>query len=249
MFFNKFPTTNYRFGDELGTTLFNNLSVYADIIDQLKDQITFYEKYTILDGDRPDITSQKLYGSRDYHWTFFLINDSLRESGWPMPERELRALVKGRYPHRTVTSESIFAHNFLPGTFVTGKTSGTTGKVVERNLDLGQIVIASDRNEAGLNNNFGQTEQIAAGTTALEQASNTIIATAESVQYDSVLHYKNSSGDIVDIDPYNQSTAGLTPTTIMEDHLDFNDNLKRIKVIKPNQIAAITNEFFQLLSE
>ncbi len=57
MFFNKFPTTNYRFGDELGTTLFNNLSVYADIIDQLKDQITFYEKYTILDGDRPDTVS------------------------------------------------------------------------------------------------------------------------------------------------------------------------------------------------
>ena len=247
MYFQRFPFVEYNFGDNEANTIFPNITSYIDMIDQLKSEVAFYEKYTILDGDRPDVVSQKLYGTPDYHWTFFFMNDGLRESGWPLPEREMRELVKKRYPHRTVTTEDAIAANFLPGDFVLGKTSGTTGRVIERNLDLGQIVIASDENEAGLNNNFGQTEQIVAGTTAEEQAINTANLISESVQYNATLYYKNSSGDIVDIDPYNQTTSGLTPTTIMEDNIEFNDKLKDIIIIKPDRIASVVSEYFRLL--
>ena len=247
MYFQRFPFVEYNFGDNEANTIFPNITSYIDIIDQLKNEVAFYEKYTILDGDRPDVVSQKLYGTPDYHWTFFFMNDGLRESGWPLPERDMRELVKKRYPHRTVTTESTIAANFLPGSFITGKTSGTTGRVVERNLDLGQIVIASDQNEAGLNNNFGQTEQIVAGTTAEEQAINTANLISESVQYNAPLYYKNSSGNIVDIDPYNQSTSGLIPTTIMEDNIEFNDKLKDIIVIKPSSILTVVSNYFKLL--
>ena len=247
MYFQRFPFVNYNFGDNEANTIFPNISAYIDIVDQIKNEVAFYEKYTILDGDRPDIVSQKLYDTPDYHWTFFFMNDGLRESGWPLSEREMRALVKKRYPHRTVTTQSNIASNFLPGDFVIGKTSGTTGRVIERNLDLGQIVIASDKNDAGLNNNFGQTEQIAAGTTAEEQAVNTATLISESQQFNAPLYYKNTSGDIVDIDPYNQTTSGLVPTTIMEDNINFNDRLKEITVIKPSRIISVVSEYFKLL--
>ena len=247
MYFQRFPFVNYNFGDNEDNTIFPNISAYIDIVDQIKNEVAFYEKYTILDGDRPDTVSQKLYDTPDYHWTFFFMNDGLRESGWPLAERELRELVKKRYPHRTVTTQSNIASNFLPGTFVTGKTSGTTGRVIERNLDLGQIVIASDTNEAGLNNNFGQTELIVAGTTAEEQAINVANLISESEQYNAPLYYKNTSGIIVDIDPYNQTTSGLVPTTIMEDNINFNDKLKEITVIKPSKVVSIISEYFKLL--
>ena len=247
MYFQRFPFVNYNFGDNEANTIFPNITAYIDIVDQIKDEVSFYEKYTILDGDRPDIVSQMLYDTPDYHWTFFFMNDGLRESGWPLSEREMRALVKKRYPHRTVTTQSNIASNFLPGDFVIGKTSGTTGRVIERNLDLGQIVIASDKNDAGLNNNFGQTEQIAAGTTAEEQAVNTATLISESQQFNAPLYYKNTSGDIVDIDPYNQTTSGLVPTTIMEDNINFNDRLKEIIVIKPSRIISVVSEYFKLL--
>lgn len=247
-YFTNFPIVNYRFGDNESSVLFPNISAYVDIVDQVKQEVAFYEKYTILDGDRPDVVSYKLYGTPNYHWTFFAMNDGLRESGWPIPERELRELVKKRYPHRTVVTEGNIASFFLPGVNVVGKTSGTTGRILERNLDLGQLVIASDKNEAGLNNNFGTTEQIAAGDTAEEQAVNTVTAIGETVQYNSVLYYKNSSGDIVDIDPFDQVTTNLTPVTIMEDNIDFNNRLKSIVVIKPSQITKVVNEYFKLLS-
>ena len=177
------------------------------------------------------------------------MNDNLKESGWPMPEHELRALVKKRYPHRAVTTEGNIASFFLPGVNVLGKTSGTTGRIVERNLDIGQLIIASDKNENGINNNFGSTEQIAAGDTVEQQSVNVVSAIAETDQYNSVVYYKNSAGEIVDIDPFDQVTSGLTPVTIMDDYISFNDSLKNIVVIKPNQITAVANEYFKLLRE
>ena len=132
---------------------------------------------------------------------------------------------------------------------VLGKTSGTTGKIIERNLDLGQLVIASDKNNEGLNNNFGTTEQIAAGDNIEQQAANTVVAINETLQYNSVLYYKNSSGEIVDIDPFNQVTSSLTPVTIMEDNIEFNDRLKEIIIIRPERITTVVSEYFRLLRE
>ena len=241
MYFQRFPFVNYNFGNNEADTIFPNISAYIDIVDQLRDEASFYEKYTILDGDRPDIVSQMLYDTPDYHWTFFFMNDGLRESGWPLSEREMRALVKKRYPHRTVTTQSNIASNFLPGTPVVGKTSGTIGTVVERNLDLGQIVINTVDN-----NNFN-LEQIAGGTTAEEQAVQLATIISASTQFNAPLYYKNTSGDIVDIDPYNQTTSGLVPTTIMEDNINFNDRLKEITVIKPSRIISVVSEYFKLL--
>ena len=249
MYFKKFPLVDYNFGDNESSTLFNNITAYVDIIDQVKQEIAFYEKYTILDGDRPDVVSTKLYGTPDFHWTFFFMNDGLRESGWPMPEHELRELIKKRYPHRVVTTEGNIASFFLPGVNVLGKTSGTTGKIIERNLDLGQLVIASDKNNEGLNNNFGTTEQIAAGDNIEQQAANTVVAINETLQYNSVLYYKNSSGEIVDIDPFNQVTSSLTPVTIMEDNIEFNDRLKEIIIIRPERVTTVVSEYFRLLRE
>lgn len=249
-YFNKFPIVDYNFGDNEPDILFNNISAYVDIIDQVKQEVAFYEKYTILDGDRPDTVSQKLYDTTDYHWTFFLMNDKLKESGWPLPEREMRELVKKRYPHRTVVTEGNIASFFLPGVPVVGKTSGTTGRIVERNLDLGQLVIASDTVDVnGNKDNFGATEQIAAGATTEEQAVNVITAIGESEQYNSVLYYKNSSGDIVDINTFNQNTSGLTPVTMLEDNINYNDKLKEIIVIKPKVIDTIVNDYFRLLRD
>lgn len=40
---------------------FQDISQYADIIDSIKDEITAYTEYYVLEGDRPDNLSQKLY--------------------------------------------------------------------------------------------------------------------------------------------------------------------------------------------
>ena len=71
----------YKFGNETKPVFFPELNAYVDILDQLKVDQSFYEDYTILSGDRPDIVSNKLYNNPDYYWTFYMLNDHLRESG------------------------------------------------------------------------------------------------------------------------------------------------------------------------
>ena len=64
-FFRNFPVVNYNFGDETFTTLFQNITAYINIIDNLQDDVSFYNTYFIDQGERPDTLSNKLYGSMD----------------------------------------------------------------------------------------------------------------------------------------------------------------------------------------
>jgi hypothetical protein len=145
-FFQPFEKIYYKFGDEATNSLFQNLTQYVDIIDQIKSQQAFYEDYTIKSGDRPDTLSTQLYGDPKYYWTFFLLNDDLRESGWPLRNEEVLKATKEFYPHRVVTinsdiSSSEGGYDFRVGRHVTGNTSGTFGDIIKRNLDLGQLII------------------------------------------------------------------------------------------------------------
>ena len=47
-YFNKFPVSLYKFGSNEQAVLFQNLTSYVDIIDRLKDNISFYEYYYVI---------------------------------------------------------------------------------------------------------------------------------------------------------------------------------------------------------
>jgi len=151
-FFRNFPLVNYNFGDETSTAVFQNLSVYIDIIDQISDEVSFYEEYYVQDGERPDTLSYRLYGTVDYYWTFFLLNEHLRVQGWPLDEQDVYTAAKELYPNKIVLTDGDINDGFVPGRIVATADLGAVeanrfneppfkGRVVEKFLDLGQIVI------------------------------------------------------------------------------------------------------------
>lgn len=243
------PSVQYVFGNQGQVALFNDLSVYVDLVDQVKTNIAFYEKYTILDGERPDTLSQKMYGSPDYHWTFFLMNDSIREAGWPLPQRDLRNYVKERYRNRVVTTASVLADKMLPGSTVRGTTTGVIGTVVKRNLDLGTIVIKPTTIQAnGEYYNFSPAEILQETRNGEDVVGNTILSYAENVQYDSIEYYIDENNVRTDVNPYSSTrAANLTPVTVMDKYTDANDLLKNIVVIRPKVIRQVVNEYYRLL--
>lgn len=146
-FFKKFKPTFYQFGNEQSYTVFQNLTQYIDIVDQIRDKDAFFDDYTVLPNERPDQVSFKLYDTTDYYWTFFMMNDHVRESGWPIPAPELEAYAREAYPHRTiVTKDDIGTEpfDFPVGKQVRGSVSGTIGNIIKRNLSMGQLVIDTD---------------------------------------------------------------------------------------------------------
>ena len=51
-----------------------NLTAKAKIDDSLVDNAAYYQTVEVIDGERPDQLSQRLYGDDIYHWTFLLLN-------------------------------------------------------------------------------------------------------------------------------------------------------------------------------
>jgi hypothetical protein len=258
-YFRNFPLVNYKFGDEVQRTLFNNLSLYVDVIDQVKDQITFYQYYHILDGDRPDTLSYKLYGTTDYHWTFYLLNEHIRESGWPLTEQEVETELAKNFPDRAITSncrditgtklnsdvaDDNIGALFTVGQAVTGYNSGNTGVIQDRQIDIGQFIISSSDTNAFSTDQYltyNDDEGIA-------QYLRVISTTSEQ---NGVHHYEDSDGVWQDVDPFEITTrtpSSLVTKTFEDNFRARNDELREIKVFRKNLVGRVVEEYFRSLS-
>ena len=50
-FFENFEFVQYSFGNREDPVLFNNITQYVDIIDKIKQEVSFLNKYTIVGGN------------------------------------------------------------------------------------------------------------------------------------------------------------------------------------------------------
>ena len=245
-YFRNFPRTLYKFGNELTNDLFQNIAIYADVVDQVRDQVTLYENYYIKPDERPDQVSFNLYNTSDYHWTFYLMNPELRESGWPISNEKAFELAKRRYNTTVLTTLNFIYDKFKVGQSISGSTSGGTGTIVHRDLQLGQIWIKETQT-------FINGEQITSTNSSgtVEQ----IILNSSTVQYNAIHHYENSDGEYVDIgiDPStgNYLAAGglVTPVTWLERLNKQNEDLKQIRVIKPSIIESVSQSFKEAVAQ
>ena len=246
-YFKEFEFVGYLFGDNEEPVLYKNLSQYVDMIDDLKNSTTFYNKYTIQSEERPDTLSYKLYGTTDYYWTFYLMNDAIRISGWPVAIHELLDISKEKYPYRMVTTNTDISNIFPVGQSVRGQTSGTVGTVIRKIPDFGQIVI--DTGGEPNTTNFGQTEVVS--YTDNEGNLQTITLVKESEQYNAIHHYEDADGVWQDLPLYdfNNPNVSWTPVTY-RDRLELrNDELKEINVIKPDVITRVVSEFNNFMKQ
>lgn len=241
-FFDLHPFIPYRFGSNEPATLWNNLSIYADLIDQIKDNVTVYEEYTIGEGERPDNVSVMLYNTPEYYWTFFLLNDDLRVSGWPVGRQEAYQLAQDLYPNWVLTTEDDLSATFPVGQTVTGNTSSSTGQIIERNLDLGQLVVKGDTA-------FQDGEVIT--YTDSQGAVQSVTLYSQAAQYNAIHNYEDTDGNHVDIDPFDidTSTSGLIPVTYTDRFIRRNEELKLIKVLKRESVINIVGQYMDAIRQ
>ena len=247
-YFKFFPTTRYLYGDETTSDIARNLAAYASVIDEIKDQIAFYSTLYIQEGERPDQLSQRLYGTPNHHWTFFLINDKLKERGWPVSNREILKKAAKDYPYYAVTTQTPIGNIFKIGQTITGSGSGTQGTVNHRHVDLGQIV---------LSNLTGGTGAFIIGETIssvnADNVTESAVLTGASLEYNSAHHFVDGSSETVDINPatglsYDDTPVALAEVTYLDRLVNQNDDLKTIRVIKPGVMADVIKSFRQAIS-
>tara|TARA_Y100000816_G_scaffold125567_1_gene88357 strand:+ start:297 stop:1025 length:729 start_codon:yes stop_codon:yes gene_type:complete len=234
-YFDIFDNVFYKFGDEVDTVLFPNLSIYSAVVDEIKDGITFLNKFQIQEGFRPDQVSIQLYGTPMNYWTFYLINDDLREQGWPLPRHELENYIKKSFPNTTLNTRDDISTKFKIGQTVSGISSGVTGTIIKRNVDFGQIVIEGTVA-------FRESGELLSSVNS-DGVTETITAFSKVTEQKSVSHYVDGNNNIVDVDPQTVPGAQITEKTFEDVYFDANENLRQIKVIKPDLINNVITSF------
>lgn len=161
-FFRQFPKTVYDFEDRGIDTKIIDLFRFVKVDDAFIDDLSIYTYYRVDTGDRPDVVSSIIYGSPEYYWTFFILNEHLKSglSGWPMNSIEFENYLTEKYDGLVIQTRPEVIYNdlgevieyrntlasgntttFTVGETVTGVLSGATGKVVGINQDLSQLIL------------------------------------------------------------------------------------------------------------
>lgn len=245
-YFQNFPRTDYKFGDEFiniggGDAVFEitqDISAYVDLIDNVRSNASFYSKYNILENDRPDVVSQKIYGTPAYHWTFYIMNDNIRQFGWPLTNVQLEKKVKRDFPHKFIETRDSLTGTFLPGERAVGSQSSASGVILRRNLEHGIIFVDSI-------NNFIKGESVSNVSSANTTSSVVISSTGD--EYLAPRYYLDGSGLQVDIDPAVGPGSQLTEVTNIDHYVLENEKLKTISVIRPDVITSIVGSYFQAM--
>ena len=158
-YFKQFPTLNYDF-DRNGIQQ-KVVDIYraARPLDAYIDDLNAYSFYSVKNGERPDIVSQRLYGTTQYYWTFFIINDFLHDglAAWPMSQEKLHEYMEQEFAGVVITTnptvdesgdigvqfgvDNSLSGRFQLGETITGTNSGATGTLVKKNADMNQLVL------------------------------------------------------------------------------------------------------------
>ena len=212
-YFENYPSIRYPFGGQSQTTIFQDIGVYIDLIDRVKDDVSFYKEYSIKNADRPDQLSQTLYETPDYYWTFYLMNDDLKLRGWPLSNQALLEKAKREYPYKVLVTRENMTGRFQIGDIIRGLSSGAHGQIIRRRPDLGQIIVKPIPNpnpgpdESATAIISFEDDEDAESIRIVEDADDETVG-SPSMKIDRVVdeynakhHYENAAGDYVDIFP------------------------------------------------
>ena len=98
MYFTKFPTGNYDIkGDgnqKVVTDLFRRIKVRSKVV----NEASLYDTYDIPNGENPEDTAFKHFGSAEYHWVVLMTNNITDAYyDWPMSEQDFETFLKDKY--------------------------------------------------------------------------------------------------------------------------------------------------------
>src|SRR5574343_679703 len=100
-YFNKFPLTPYTLDGKQTVQLITNIATRVVISDEISQNLSLSYKYSIKDGETPEILADQIYNDPQLHWVILHCNEihnPLFE--WPLSVPNLVEYVESKYPSR-----------------------------------------------------------------------------------------------------------------------------------------------------
>lgn len=215
--------------------ILKNLTAKAKLDDALLNNAGYYQTIEVIDGERPDHLSQRLYGSPNYHWTFLLLNPQIKNiwDDWPMSSSQLIEYCTNKYQYLAGDTDDSLVDKFIVGETVTGSVSGATGIVKEIHVNLGYVTIEKT------SGTFVETgETIQGGNSSDSVACNFIKSQAYAPH-----HHIDGDGNWV-----KRASSGTTAYSYIDYESAVTEQNRNIKVVKPLNIRTVANQFASVMS-
>jgi hypothetical protein len=215
--------------------LMKNLTAKAKISDALINNAGFYQTIEVIDGERPDHLSQRLYNTDIYHWTFLLLNPQIKNiwDDWPMKYSQLVEYCTEKYQYLAADTDADLNNKFILGETVTGSISSATGILKEIHLNMGYLVIEKT------SGTFTITGETISGVNSQDSVACNFI---KSQAYAPHHHIDDSTDEWVP-----RRLAGTTAFSYIDYESAVTEQNRNIKVIKPEHISTIANQFTKVM--
>ena len=268
-FFKQFPRVEYDF---------NRTGVKQNMVDLFRsvrplpsflDTYSAYKFYEIKNGERPDIVSRRLYGTSQYYWTLFVVNDFLHDGyrAWPLSQEALFDFIQKEYEGYVIETNPVIVRdtdglitnhrNSLSGRFtvgetITGATSNASGTLTRKIADMSQLVVQNVTGGAFIGSALGQaTTELVIGSTSGDSVSTyNVYSYAEAPYY----YYVSNDSEKKPVTNSDHIVGGVDPLTLSyvsnrQYVNDENDKKSSIRYVDPAYINEFVTKFEALINE
>jgi len=265
---NSFPVNIIKgdYTDEYsGNISFDDLYRNISIINFRSHHDYYFQKEQILNGERPDQLSTRLYGSPNYFWTFFIVNEHLRLGEalqWPLDENHLRRKIANDYEGKALISfKSRYILGFRPriaslkdnsaifkkfkiGETIIGQQSGAQGELRVVSVNTGQLVVLPSTEQVQFKSN-----EIISG-----QTSGCSLFVHDIIEYqDAPMYYIDendrecSHPNFIFMGDPNLNETLYTPVSYKEHWFKVNEELSTIRVLNKSSLLKFEDTFRTLI--
>lgn len=265
MYFKDFPQFLYDFnyGDTIKTNVVVDITRNVRFRKDILSNISLYDEYDIVDGETPEIISEKFYGTPEYHWVVMLANQKYDyKLDFPLPESILQRHIE------TVYNPTLYSSNWFWDTHEDGNlyfhikiTSVNTPFDLDYLTSNVEITVHDD--DYSWQQTFTFPSSIVSfdpdtqyfafklpavnatwllnhgteGSTSTEGVGAVELVITTKGREHNPVYYVNSKGNIVN--PGN----GSIPVTGDTIHRRQNDEKRRIKIISPSLLESILRNY------
>lgn len=266
MYFKNFPEFLYDFnyGNRIKTSIVKDITRNIRIRRDILANVTLYDEIDIVDGETPEVISEKFYGTPDYHWVVMLCNEKYDyRKDFPVPESVLTKHIADIYNPKLesslwfwvkeVVDEVVMIQMYIKITstavpfdpaYLTAPTKitiqdddGSFSKVINFPTDPIGLDVASQYFYFPLDASMEpwlNTHGVANATGGVGMTPLSILT--EGREYNPV-YFVNSQGNIIN------PTTGAIPITGDMQHRYENDMKRRIKLISPSLLETILRNY------
>lgn len=242
MYFANFPKIVYDFDLSNGVDyrIITDITRNVRLRKQILENISLYDYYDIVEGETPEIISEKIYGTPYYHWIIMLVNQRYDYvSDFPLTQLELDAYIDKKYGDK-----KYHVHDYkVDGIIKEGVNIVTLRDSVIEGGGIGEMAVGktlvsvTNGYEARIDDIIVESDNY---TVQIEVS----LRTGKFLQGETVkILGENTYAEVV-----SSTVPGQYTTTSNYDYeFALNESKRRIKIVDPKLVEQIVKEFKDII--